>query len=307
MKKLTLITLFLLFVININAQDSHPIIGVWQLSTVEADGETVDGRGAVWIFNEGGEMKAGRSLTGPSFPVGEWKCDKTRKMLIMESSMDKDFNGEAQVLKINDKELSYKKDGAVLNFVRAEKPKTTGEIPTLSFTSDDFYDGDDYLYPEDSEKLPWSLNDVYYYMKNVEEMIYRVDQYSPIQKAKTDSYKNSYKVKFLDDNTLSIREYSYYQKDYIDMTDNEYPLNDKTAEESVFYPRNKPDDFRVINMGTETITTPSGTYDCYVIEGIENMDEKVKYWMVYNKPGVYAKIIWEGFSYINVYELIEIK
>ena len=307
MKKTVLIAV-LLFVANIYAQDSHPIIGAWELQTVEINGETVNGRGAVWVFNEGGELKAGRS-TAQTFTVGKWKCDKDRKMLIMESTMDKDFNGEAKVLKLEANELSYKKDDAVLNFVKAEmaKPDNT-PIPKLSFTEDDFYKGYEYAY-DDNDKLPWNLKQIYTSMKNIKEMVYDVDRFEP-NKGKVDSWVNSYKVAFINDGELSIREYSYFRKDYVDMTENGYPLNDESEKEKEFYPRSKPDLFRVI--GEEDCKTTAGTFKCTVVEAIGDSDTKVKYWMINDKPGIYAKIIIakeEGnpFDYTNVYTLKEIK
>ncbi len=310
MKKLIIIPLFLLFVLNSNAQDIHPIIGVWQLTTVEVDGETKEGFEAVWVFEEGGILKAARSVTNEAIPVGKWKCNKDRKMLIMESTMDKDFNGEAKVLKLENNKLSYKKDGAILGFVKTEmaKPDTT-PIPKLAFSEDDFYNGDEYAYPEEDEKLPWNLEQIYVSMENVKEMVYDVDYFKP-NRGKIDSSVNSYKVKFIDNEGLSVREYSYFQKDYIDMTENVFPLNEETKGRKEFYPRSKPELFRVI--GQEDYKTDLGTFKCTIVEGFGDFDAKIKYWMINDKPGTYAKIIIaveEGtpFDYTNVYELKEIK
>lgn len=310
MKKLIIIPLFLLFALNSNAQDKHPIIGVWQLTTVEVDGETKEGFEAVWVFEDGGILKAARSVTNEAIPVGKWKCDKDRKMLIMESTMDKDFNGEAKVLKLKKNQLSYKKDGAILNFVMTEmvKPDTT-PIPKLEFSYDDFYKGDEYAYPEEDEKLPWNLEQIYASLKNVKEMVYNVSHFKP-NKGNVDSWINSYKVKFIDDEGLSIREYSYFQKDFIDMTENVFPLNEETKGQKEFYPKSKPELFRVI--GEEDCKTDLGTFKCTIVEAIGDFDAKVKYWMINDKPGTYAKIIIaveEGnpFDYTNVYKLKEIK
>lgn len=308
MKKTVLIAV-LLFVANIYAQDSHPIIGAWELQTVEVDGSEQSANGAIFIFEKGGELKAGRSVSGPTFTVGKWKCDKDRKMLIMESSRDKDFNGEAKVLNLKGDKLSYKKDGAILNFKKAEmaKPDNT-PIPKLAFSDEDFYKGDEYAY-DDNDKLPWNLKQIYTSMKNIKEMVYDVDRFEP-NKGKVDSWVNSYKVAFINDGELSIREYSYFRKDYVDMTENGYPLNDESEKEKEFYPRSKPDLFRVI--GEEDCKTTAGTFKCTVVEAIGDFDTKVKYWMINDKPGTYAKIIIakeEGnpFDYTNVYTLKEIK
>ncbi len=308
MKKTIIIPIFLLFTLNISAQ-SQSIIGTWQLNSVIVDGETQTGMEAVWIFEDGGEFKAARSLAGGAISVGKWKYNKKKKILIMESTMDKDFNGEAKVLELKKNKLSYKKDGAILNFVKAEmkKPDNT-PIPKLAFSGDDFYKGDEYAYHDD-DKLPWSLEQIYASMKDIKEVVYNVDHFEP-NKGKVDSWVNSYKVAFIDDGVLSIREYSYFQKDYVDMTENGYPLNDETKEEKEFYPKSKPDLFRV--AAVEDYKTPIGTFKCTVVEAIGDFDVKVKYWMINDKPGVYAKIMIakeEGnpFDYTNVYILKEIK
>lgn len=51
-----------------------------------------------------------------------------------------------------------------------------------------------------------------------------------------------------------------------------------------FFPKDEPDYYRVV--GIETIDG----YECTVIEGFSD-DAKIKYWMINNQPGVYAKII----------------
>ncbi len=311
MKKTILLFALLLFISKINAQEDHPIIGVWQIENVQVDGQTKAGNGAVFIFEKGGVMKAARSLSGGSIPVGKWKCDKDRKMLIMKSTMDKDFNGEAKVLSLKDGKLSYQKDGAILNFKKAEmaKPDNT-PIPALKFTTNDFItkDGDD-KYLDDGAKLPWTIEQIYENMKNIKEMVYHVDHFVP-GNGKTDSWTNSYKVKFHSDKELGIREYSYSQKDYIDMDDSIFPLNEDTAGQMIFFPQAEPEYFRYV--GTEKVKTPAGTFDCTVMEGVGEFDLKLKYWMINDKPGVYAKIIKskeDGFSmdYTNVYTLTEIK
>ncbi len=310
MKKAILFPFFLLFVININAQDNHPIIGAWQLSTVEVGGETQDGFKTVFIFEKEGVFKAARSVTEKPIQVGTWKCDKDRKVLIMKSEIDKDFNGEAKVLNLKENNLSYKKDDAILSFTNTEmaKPDMT-PIPELNFTYKDFLDedgGDKYL--EDGAKLPWTIDQVYGEMKNIKEIVYNINHFVPKQ-GKTDSWTNSYKIEFLSDTELNIREYSYFQKDYIE-DDDVFPLDDETRGQITFFPQDEPEYFRVV--GEEDFKTILGSFKCTIVEGIGDTDKKLKYWMINEKPGVFAKIIIsksEGnpFDYTNVYELEEIK
>jgi hypothetical protein len=189
------------------------------------------------------------------------------------------------------------------------KPDNT-PIPLLKFTMDDFIteDGDD-KYMEDGAKLPWTIDQIYEGLKNVKEMVYHVDHFVP-GKGKTDSWDNSFKVKYHSDNELGVREYSYFQKDYIDMDDGIFPLNDETKGQMVFFPQAEPEYFRFV--GEEQVKTPLGNFKCVVFEGVGDFDLKLKYWMIIDQPGVFAKIIKskeDGFSmdYTNVYTLKEIK
>ncbi len=306
MKKVIIITL-LVFVVKIYAQDNHPIIGAWQLSSVVADGETQTGMKAIWIFEEGGVFKAARSINSKSTPVGTWECDKDRKVLIMKSEVDKDFNGEAKVLNLKEDQLSYKKEDAILYFTKVEmaKPDTT-PIPELDFTYIDFMDkegGDKYL--EDGNKLPWTIDQIYLGLIDVKEMVYNIDHYVPNQ-GKTDSWTNSYKTEFISPNELSIREYSYFQKDFIE-DDHVFPLDDETKGQKIFFPQEELEYFRYI--GEEMVKTDLENFKCTVFEGIGENDLNFKYWMIIDKPGVFAKIIKSKIGsdfttgYTNIYTL----
>jgi len=60
-----------------------------------------------------------------------------------------------------------------------------------------------------------------------------------------------------------------------------------------FFPRSELFPFRIV--GTDSISTPAGTFSCTVVEGMDG-DDKVKLWMINNKPGIYAKIIIDRYS-----------
>jgi hypothetical protein len=74
-----------------------------------------------------------------------------------------------------------------------------------------------------------------------------------------------------------------------------YPLNEET--------------FRVV--GSEKITTPAGTFDCTVVEAVNDSEVLKKLWMISDQIGIYAKIIEENpdevWGHYSVYELQEIK
>jgi len=59
---------------------------------------------------------------------------------------------------------------------------------------------------------------------------------------------------------------------------------------NAFFPKEEPWPYRI--KGVEKITVPAGSFDCTVIEAIDG-EKKLKYWMINDMPGVYAKIIRE--------------
>ena len=59
---------------------------------------------------------------------------------------------------------------------------------------------------------------------------------------------------------------------------------------NAFFPRAEPWPYRI--AGVEKVTVPAGIFDCTVIEAMDG-DKKLKYWMINDMPGIYAKIIQE--------------
>ncbi len=57
-----------------------------------------------------------------------------------------------------------------------------------------------------------------------------------------------------------------------------------------FFPKKEPFPYSV--KGVEKVTVPAGTFKCTVIEGFD-VETKIKYYMINNLPGVFAKIIRE--------------
>ena len=317
--KNTIIAITLLFVaLTINAQEKK-IIGIWQLTTVVEDGKTMDGFQTVFIFSEKGILNAARSSTSEPMEVGTWTYNKKQKTIVMTSDLDRDFNGEATVIKVDKKVLVYKKAGAILNFTKLKKldlppkikPVTTIK-PTLNFTYDDLLDEEGgFYYEEETAKLPWKIKDVLSFLKDYKDIIYTASNFE--DDLEPDSFLVSSRITYNEvDQTMDVREYSFFQNDYIEMSENPISINDSEnyQEYLYFFPKEKLDPFKVV--GTEMVETPLGNFECTVVEGIDTFDKKAKYWMINNKPGVFAKIIIINdqntpFGYSNIYMLKEIK
>ena len=319
MKKILITLIIIVCSFSSKAQESK-IIGNWQLTTVVSNGETETGLKAVFIFDATGVLKGARDAHSKSMKVGTWEYNKKKKLIVMTSTYDKDFNGEASVIKLNNKELIYKKDSFTLSFIKLEKLNSpaiiTLEKPILSFETEDFYHSENGFDEElEAEKLPWKIIDVVNYLKDEKEVVFQLVSFPETREA--DTWVVSTKINYnKEEKTIGARDYSYFQKDYIDMVEQAIPVDylEENKEDFRFFPEEGLDYYKVIST-QETIKTSIGNLTCTVVEGIGNGRPytKAKYWMVNDQPGIFAKIIGvkDGdpapFCYTKVFTLKEIK
>jgi hypothetical protein len=212
----------------------------------------------------------------------------------MTSDLDKDFNGEANVIKLNDKELVYKKGISTFSFIKFDPPTKviiTMEKPMLSFERADMLDEDEsFNYEEAEAKLPWKIETIVNHLKGYNEMIYDITSFPDEQEP--NAWVESEKIKYSEaEQTIDVREYSYSQNDYIDMMEDPILMNNlpEYEEDFMFFPKDNLDVYHVI--GTENLETPAGIFECTIVEGFGRFDDKVKYWMINEQPGVFAKLI----------------
>ncbi len=293
MKNLIIILVIILSGFTLKAQDAS-IVGYWQLTTVSEVGDTETGLEVVFIFEDNGVLKAGKNPKSRTMNVGTWKYNKQKKLLVLTSEMDQDFNGEATVLKLNDKELVYKKGITTFSFIKFDPPAKviiTMKKPILSFEIEEMYDEEgNFNYEEAEAKLPWRITTIVNFLKDYTEMVYNVTSFPDEQEPF--AWVESEKIKYDDAaQTIDVRSFSHSQNDYIDMMEDPILMDNlpEYEEDFMFFPQDNLDTYKVV--GTEKIETPAGTFECTIVEGFGRFNAKVKYWMVTNKPGVFAKVI----------------
>jgi len=115
MKKLIILSTLFIFAFSANAQKSK-LVGSWLMTKVEAEGGT-EHPYQIFDFNEDGRFMA------LGMELGTWKYQKKGKKIIMESTMDKDFNGEGKILKLTKSKLIVNKDGAKLYYTKINTKK----------------------------------------------------------------------------------------------------------------------------------------------------------------------------------------
>ncbi|BAX79635.1 hypothetical protein [Labilibaculum antarcticum] len=234
---------------------------------------------------------------------GMWIYNQKEKSLLLVGRIDK-IGGKNRVFKLSDKEFLLENAGVevVLNKSEANSQK----IERLNFTEAEFFDENgDYKYDGEEGKLPWTDPfDMLMSLVNTKQLEYNfstlVEGTEVFETKKLTADVTADK----DEQSLSI-DFIFYGYDRYNLPDDaELPPNRLDFN---YYNRLYPlgdNSFRVV--GEEKLTTPSGVFDCMVIESLGTSEEKYKLWMINDKPGIYAKIIEdkEGrFGHYYIYEL----
>ncbi len=246
---------------------------------------------------------------------GEWFYSSEKKELTLNGRPDI-FRGKSSIISIAKEKVEAKNNGEILTLVKLKQ--ASKNIERISFKVEDFW-GEDGSPKYDSGmergKLPWNNPmDFYKLLKDKKALIYKF------------SVLNN-ELNIFDSKTLTARIKTKESGKFIDLDDifkgfdfetvpegTEFPQNSTYGEDYVspFYPRQEMEDFRVLEVSK--ITTPAGTFKCTPIEGLINNGSEfcIKYYMINDKPGVYAKVIIErDMSFdekeYSIYELVEIK
>lgn len=308
---------FLLSTITVitNAQQSE-LVGKWQLLKVTVGEETYDNLKAVYIFEEGGKLKAARSAQSEIIEAGNWKYNKKQNSLIMSSTLDEDFDGQATLIKNSNSELVYEKDGAILYFKRitiensqpeTKNPKIANTVPRLTFTEADFFSEDgEYKYYSDEEKLPWQdIDYMLISLANVKQLVYKYSRLDENTMVFEDKILTANVNSNPSEQTLSI-DYIFHGFDRDNLPE-DTDLQPNSEYSNLLYPEEE-NTFRV--SGSEQIKTSVGIFDCTVVEVAGSFETRKKLWMINSKPGIYARIITDKpgeFGQYSVFELQEIK
>ncbi|WP_299524041.1 hypothetical protein [uncultured Lutibacter sp.] len=116
MKKLTVLGIALIaFIGSINAQKSK-LAGSWLLTKTEV-GTEIQNPYQNTNFNEDG------TFVIMGIEVGTWEYNKSKNAVVMKSDFDKDFNGVAEILNLNDNELILSKDGVKMFYTKMDMAK----------------------------------------------------------------------------------------------------------------------------------------------------------------------------------------
>ena len=241
--------------------------------------------------------------------MGTWIFNPEEETLIMIGFSEL-LSGENTIIAFDSEQLILENSGTRIT---AEVEKTeSNKIERLSFTEQDFFTEEgDYKYYDDEGRLPWQ--DPYEMMMklaNIQHLVYNYAVLVNDTEVFTNKTLTADVEVYVDEPGLSI-DFIFYGYDNYDLPDDtELPPNyyDISGYSIPLYPLRDDNPFRI--AGTEEITTPTGTFDCTVIEVAGSFDRRQKLWMINDMPGIYAKIIEDkegSFGHHIIYELQEIK
>jgi hypothetical protein len=208
-------------------------------------------------------------------------------------------------------EAEYKKN--IENEQKQIKEETANFDYILNFETKDFYNektGDFINKETEYTKLPWDVKNIYNFLKTKKDIIYTFEKFSLEENKVKGSIDLGYKIKVYNNKKLESKLYNYTQKEYIEhgglLKDMKNIINlDSITQEMKFMPFPYLTAFKVLNK-PEEIKIKGKTYSCTVIEGIFMFD-KIKYWMVTDKPGLIVKVITESTYYRKTWTLKKIK
>lgn len=231
---------------------------------------------------------------------GSWIYNSTDESLIIIGN-SYSIRGKNKIINLTETELQFDNNGTIIS---ATKEVSDGSsIERLTFTDSDIPEE-----PAGEFNLPWyDYYAMVEYLQHVSYLKYRNG--SLIEELNTFKYSTTISEleANLEEQSISFHNLSVSQGDTTQFSENH--KGGMMESGNLFFPKPEPWPYKII--GVETITVPAGTFECTVIIALD-YDKKYKYWMINDKPGVYAKIITEGVSVFDeleysVVELEEIK
>ena len=247
--------------------------GVWKLKDKNEDGADI-----YLNFKLPDVLKLQSLAPGVSGKSsGMWIFKKKSKALILMIH-DPLLRGISKIKKISKNKFVLEKKGKKIQAKRIKQNVKNREQLTLNSDENTEEDAEE---PKslNPEVFPWfNIEAKIAYLKNVRELKYKKSKLlegfdafiSEEITAKVAIDEDAYQIT-IDPlfEGLSAREYD---------------------EQNVFYPVKEQQYYNV--TGEKEITVPAGTFMCTVVEAEDDFgDGKIRYYMINNQPGVYAKII----------------
>jgi hypothetical protein len=230
---------------------------------------------------------------------GEWMYKPSDQCVIF-TGFAREIRGKNQIITLNTEELVFNHNGTTIT--ASIESTEASKIERLNFSYEDF---DEESTSEST--IPWmwtSLEDMVAFLSKHEYLKYKDG--SLIEGFDSFNYTSILLTieANVDENYIMFTNLQLIEGDSLQYgQDNKDSMSESYND---FFPQEEPEVYKIVD--SETITVMAGTFDCTVVEGIAN-EAKVKFWMINDMPGVYAKIIREGESHFGdlEYHIIELE
>ncbi len=253
------------------------LIGVWRFIDVEG--------GINLLKLESPNIFVLKTISGmaSSTAHGEWMYNSKDNSLVF-TGFAYELRGRNEIIKLNAEVLEFAHDGTT---IKATKENTeANKIERLTYVYEDFPED---IYSDEIIPANWiDFNGMVTFLSDIEYLKYSTG--TLIEGFDAYSY-NTILMEIdanVEESNVMFTNLSILQGDTM-----QYRQNYKGGMSEMynyFFPQDEPSVFRLV--GTEIITVAAGSFECTVIEGID--DNKLKFWLINDKPGVYARIISEG-------------
>jgi hypothetical protein len=261
-------------------------LGVWQMNgnQLKIIEFMPDGKLSYFIDFGNGTMTS----------IGNWIYIPDQKKIILQGDLS-GFEGIYTIQKINNEIAEWEKDKIHYQW---EKKSQIDNPPHLSFAYEEVENNEG-----ETHDLPWSQEALSGYLKGIKKVEYQLKIYEPdVHTFREKNIVSEIEVNEEKDQiTFTNFEIKDEEKFIINKEIKGYLQNAYNA----FFPQKDIGPFQIKN-NFEKIKINGKEYICTVVEGFDG-DTKIKYWMINDKPGIYAKVMIENetFPSLMIYELIQ--
>lgn len=275
----------------IEANSASGLIGLWKISNTEDATQLLKFESP----NIYSYINATEGMTEKG--IGTWIYNsKDQSLIIIGNTYS--IRGKNKIINHTENELTFDNNGTITS---ATKEISDGNvIERLTFTDSDIPEE-----PTGEFNLPWFDHfTMIEYLQHVSYLKFRNG--SLIEELNTLKYLTTVSELEvnIEEQSVSFHNLSISESDTTQFSENY--KGGMMESGNLFFPKKEPWPYKIV--GLETITVPAGTFECTVVIALD-YDKKYKYWMINDKPGVYAKTIMEGVSVFDEleYTVIELE
>jgi len=219
-------------------------------------------------------------IDGTMSTKGEWYYLPEQKAIVIQADIEA-LKGKSQILFVN-KDILKLKNKEVYEYTLYRKKYVEKPEESLTFTFEELEQTN-----SDEHDLPWSDEALLGFLPSVETLYYSRETFEK------DIYAYYEEDIELDvevdtgDKRITFTTYRFNDEERIPENKTTKAFLENTYNR--FFPQEDIGPFRVMSNDAK-LTIDEKDYYCTVVEGF-NGDDRVKYWMINDMPGVYARVI----------------